>query len=282
MPPAAPILNALTFDIEDWFHLVGIDSVSDPKSWASLPTIVVERTRFILRVLDEHKTRATFFILGWIADRYPEVIRDIAASGHEIASHGHMHERVYGQSRAQFRDDVRRSLDAIARSTSDPIRGYRAPSFSITPGAEWAFDIIAELGFTYDASLFPAKRGHGGYPCPEEPHTLKTPSGAALRELPMSVGRFGPVRMAYSGGGYMRLLPLSLIRRGIAQSNRAGRPCVTYLHPRDFAPDQPRPPMPLHRRFKSYVGLATTESKLRALLREHRWGTCAEVLARYH
>jgi polysaccharide deacetylase family protein (PEP-CTERM system associated) len=282
MSPPAPILNALSFDIEDWFHIVGIDALSDPASWPNLPTIVVERTRFILNLLREHNTRATFFILGWIADRYPEIVRDIAGAGHEIASHGHMHERVYTQTREQFRDDLRRSLDAISRGASAPIRGYRAPSFSITPGTEWAFDVIAEQGFTYDASLFPAKRGHGGYPCPEEPHSLTTPSGKPLRELPMSVGRFGPARMAYSGGGYMRLLPLSLIERGIAQSNRAGRPCVTYLHPRDFASDQPRPPMPIYRRFKSYVGLSTTEGKLRALLRAHRWGTCEEVLASYH
>lgn len=282
MTATAPILNALTFDIEDWFHLVGIDAVSNPASWPGLPTLVVERTGFILRLLDEHKTKATFFILGWVADRCPEIVRDIAAAGHEIASHGHMHQPVFSQSPDQFRDDLRRSLDAISRGTPVPIRGYRAPSFSITPGNEWAFDVIAELGFTYDASLFPGKRGHGGYPCPESPHTLKSPSGAALQELPMSVARFGPVRMAYSGGGYMRLLPLSLIRRGIAQSHRAGRPCVTYLHPRDFAPSGPRVPMPLTRRFKSYVGLATTERKLRALLGSYRWGTCVQVLARYH
>ena len=189
-----------------------------------------------------------------------------------------MHQPVWQQTPDQFRDDVRRSLDAIARGSSQPIRGYRAPSFSITPGTEWAFDILADLGFTYDASLFPAPRGHGGYPCPEAPHTITAPSGARLAELPMSIGRFGPARVPYSGGGYLRLLPLSLLRRGIARSHRAGRPAVTYLHPRDFAPDGPRVPMPLARRFKSYVGLATTERKLRALLREYRWGTCLEVL----
>ncbi len=278
MPATAPILNALSFDIEDWFHIVGIEALSKPESWPGLPTLAVERTRFILKVLDEHKTRATFFILGWIADRYPEIVREIAAAGHEIASHGHMHLPVYSQTREQFRDDVRRSLDAIGRGYTGPVRGYRAPSFSITPGTEWAFDTIAELGFAYDASLFPGKRGHGGYPCPEEPHVLRAPSGAALRELPMSVARFGPLRMAYSGGGYMRLLPLPLIRRGIAQSHAGGRPCVTYLHPRDFAPDGPRAPMPMARRFKSYVGLGTTERKLRALLGLYRWGTCADVL----
>jgi len=279
MSAPAPILNALTFDIEDWFHIVGIDALSDPRGWPTLPTLAAERTRFILRLLDEHKTKATFFILGWVADRYPEIVREIAAAGHEVASHGHMHERVFTQTPGQFRDDLRRSLDAISRGASAPIRGYRAPTFSITPGSEWAFDIIAEQGFTYDASLFPGSRGHGGYPCPEHPHRLQAPGGAELQELPMSVGRFGPVRMAYSGGGYLRLLPLGLIRRGIEQSHAAGRPCVAYLHPRDFAVDCPRVPMPVARRFKCYVGLSTTEGKLRALLREYRWGTCAGVLS---
>lgn len=279
MPSPSPILNALTFDIEDWFHLVEIDAVRDPATWPSFPTLAAERTEFILRILAERRTTATFFILGWVAERYPQITRDIAAAGHEIASHGHMHQPVWSQTPEQFRDDLRRSLDAIAKGYSGPVRGYRAPSFSITPGREWAFDVLADLGFTYDASLFPAARGHGGYPCPEEPHTITAPSGRTLAELPMSVGRFGPVKMAYSGGGYLRLLPMPLIRRGIAQSNAAGRPSVVYLHPRDFAPDGPRVPMPAIRRFKSYVGLGTTERKLRAMLQEYPWGTCEQVLA---
>lgn len=268
----------MTFDVEDWFHLVEIEAVADPAKWPGFPSLVEERTRFILRVLDEHKTRATFFVLGWVAERYPGIVGEIAARGHEVASHGHMHGPVFSQKPAEFRDDVRRSLDAIARGTDRPVRGYRAPSFSITPGTEWAFDVLAELGFAYDASLFPGSRGHGGYPCPEEPHTLATPSGATLAELPMSVGRFGAVRTAYSGGGYLRLLPAWMIRRGVAQSHRAGRPVVTYLHPRDFAPDGPRVPMPMIRRFKCYVGLRSAERKLRMLLDRYRWGTCEDVL----
>jgi polysaccharide deacetylase family protein (PEP-CTERM system associated) len=272
------ILNALSFDIEDWFHLVDIEAVADPATWAGFPTLVVDRTRFILKALDEHSTRATFFVLGWIAERYPEVVREIAAAGHEVASHGSMHVPVWKQSREEFRADVQRSMDAIARAGGGLVRGYRAPSFSIIPGGEWAFDVLAELGLSYDASLFPAPRGHGGHPCPDGPHTITAPSGAKIAELPMSIGRIGPARVPYSGGGYLRLLPLWLIRRSVGRTNRAGRPAVTYLHPRDFAPDGPRVPMPLHRRFKCYVGLGTTERKLRALLREYRWGTCAEVL----
>jgi polysaccharide deacetylase family protein (PEP-CTERM system associated) len=280
MTAPAPILNALSFDIEDWFHLVEIDAVRDPATWPTFPSLVEDKTRLILRILAEHKTTATFFILGWIAERHPALIAEIAAAGHELASHGTMHQPVFQQTPDQFKGDVRRSLDALrAVAPSAAIAGYRAPSFSITPGAEWAFDVLADLGFMYDASLFPASRGHGGYPCPEQPHTLTAPSGRSLAELPMSVGRYGPLRMAYAGGGYLRLLPLSLIRRGVAQSHRAGRPAVTYLHPRDFAPDGPRVPMPATRRFKCYVGLGTTERKLRALLAAYRWGPCHAVLA---
>lgn len=278
MPANGIITNALSFDIEDWFHLVEIDAVANPAKWPTFPSLVVDRTRFILRLLEEFKAKATFFVLGWIAERHPAVVREIAAAGHEIASHGHMHVPIFKQTHDEFRDDIRRSLDAIARETNAPIRGYRAPSFSLTPGTEWAFDVLADLGFTYDASLFPGTRGHGGYPCPQSPHELRSPRGATLAELPMSVAQFGPMRMAFSGGGYLRLLPMSFINRGMAQAHRAGRPVVTYLHPRDFAPDGPRVPMPLIRRFKSYVGLSTTERKLRSLLSRYRWGTCAAVL----
>jgi polysaccharide deacetylase family protein (PEP-CTERM system associated) len=282
MDTTKDITHALSFDIEDWFHMVEIDAVKDPASWAQLPTLVEERTTFILRMLEEHKTKATFFILGWIAQRYPSVVRDVTHAGHEVASHGYLHQPVYSQTPEQFRDDLRRSLDAIAPHARNPIRWYRAPSFSITRGVEWAFDVMSELGFTHDASLFPAPRGQGGYACQPGPHKFLSPRGTSILELPMSVARvgLGPIRkrMCYSGGGYLRLLPLSLIEQGMDQERAAGRATVVYLHPRDFAPDCPRVPMPLHRRFRSYVGLETTESKLRALLTRHRWDTCSRVI----
>lgn len=275
---ARTITNALSFDIEDWFHLVDIDAVADPARWPSLPTLVEERTRWILSALRDKGVKATFFMLGWVADRHTALVRDIASEGHEIASHGYWHRPVFSQSPGEFRDDVRRSLDAIARAWSGPVIGYRAPSFSIRPGVEWAFDVLADLGFAYDASLFPARRAHGGYPCAAGPHEVRGPGGGRLGELPMSVATFGPARLAFSGGGYMRLLPSPMIRRGFEQVNRAGRPVVVYLHPRDFAIDCPRVPMSVARRFKCYVGLRTTAGKLRRLLEDRRFGTCESVL----
>ena len=159
------------------------------------------------------------------------------------------------------------------------MRGFRAPSFSITPGAEWAFDVIADLGLEYDASLFPARRRHGGYPCREEVHHFTgAPSGRPVLELPMSVIRMGPMVLPFSGGGYFRALPLPVIRFGIERLNRRDRPAVIYLHPRDFAPDCPRVRMPPIRRMKSYVGLGSTWGKLGSILSSYRFGTCAEVL----
>jgi hypothetical protein len=159
------------------------------------------------------------------------------------------------------------------------VRGFRAPSFSIVPGAEWALDELLDLGIDYDASLFPARRGHGGYDCPLGPHVFRaTPSGRSIPELPMSVMTWGPLRLPFSGGGYMRLLPPALIREGFRRTHRAGRPVVVYMHPRDFAPDGPLVPMPLYRRFKCTVGLKTSLAKLRMLLRTYRFDTCAAVL----
>jgi hypothetical protein len=159
------------------------------------------------------------------------------------------------------------------------VLGFRAPSFSITPGTEWAFDVLNDLGLKYDASLFPGRRGHGGYPCPIEAHQFtKAPSGRPVLELPMTLMKLGPMRLGFSGGGYMRVLPQWLIRRGFDQLNARNIPVVVYLHPRDFSPDCPRVRMPLKRRFKCYVGLDSTKDKLKMLLSRYRFDSCAAVL----
>lgn len=279
MPASTPITNALSFDIEDWFHMVEIAAVEDPATWDSLPSIVERYTEWIIETVTAAEVRATFFVLGWIAERYPKLVRLMADHGHELATHSYWHRKVYELSPQEFRKDMQRSIDVIEQAGGRKVRGFRAPSFSITPGSEWAIDVLHDLGLEYDASLFPAPRGHGGYPCERGPHEFtRAPSGRAMPELPMSIMRLGPRRMAFSGGGYMRLLPGWLIRRGFAQLHREGLPVVVYLHPRDFAPDCPRVPMPLTRKFKCYVGLGSTRAKLRMLLRRYRFNTCAAVL----
>jgi len=273
------LTHALSFDIEDWFHMVDVAAVEDPAKWDSMSSLVEKRTHEILELCNEFNVKATFFVLGWIADRYPELVRSIADAGHELATHSYWHRRVYLLTPKEFEEDIRLSIDVIEQASGQKVSGFRAPSFSITEGSEWAIDVLHDCGIEYDASLFPATRGHGGYDCPVNAHVFeKTPSGRGMPELPMSVMKIGGRSVCFSGGGYLRLFPLWLIDRGIRQLAKIGVPTVVYLHPRDFAPDCPRVPMPLHRRFKSYVGAGSTASKLGKLLKRYQWSTCSSVL----
>ena len=279
MSSVVPI-NALSFDIEDWFHMVEIDSVDDPARWDSFPSIVERETEWLLDTLEGRGVTATFFVLGWIARRYPGLVRSIHEAGHEIGSHSYWHRRVDSLSPQEFRDDVADSLEAIRDAGVEHCPGFRAPTFSIVPGSEWALDVLLDLGFEYDASLFPSRRSHGGYPCPLEPHlTTIAPSGRPMPELPMSVMDLGPKTTAFSGGGFFRLFPRSLIRRGFDQCAAAGRPVVVYLHPRDFAADTPRVRMSATRRFKCYVGIRGAREKFRWMLDNWSFTSCSEVLA---
>ena len=278
---AGRIVNALSFDIEDWFHLVEIESVSDTDRWPDFPTIVERRTDEILGICDEFGVKATFYFLGWIADRYPELVRRTAEAGHEIGTHSYWHRKVCDLSPAEFEEDLKRSIAVIEDAGGARVTSFRAPSFSITPGTEWAFDTLLDAGLDYDASLFPVPRENGGYPCSVAPHVFRgAPSGRPIPELPMSLMQLGPRKVGFSGGGYLRLFPGWLIRRGFEALHRQGLPGVVYLHPRDLAPDSPVAPMSFSRRFKCYVGLSTTASKLRMLLGRYAFAPCGEVLRR--
>ncbi|MDG2029826.1 MAG: polysaccharide deacetylase family protein [Phycisphaerales bacterium] len=275
-----PPINALSFDIEDWFHMVEIESVDDPRKWDAFPSIVERETEWILDTLSERKVTATFFILGWVADRYPDLVRSISDAGHEIGSHSFWHRRVDRLTPEEFRTDVKDSLDAIRAAGVRECPGFRAPTFSIVPGSEWAIDELLDLGFEYDASLFPTPREHGGYPCVREPHhSTIAPSGRSIPELPMSIMDVGPKSTAFSGGGFFRLFPRWMIKRGFTQCNAAGRPVVVYMHPRDFALGTPHVQMGRARRFKCYVGIKGARDKFRWMLDNWRFTTCSEVLA---
>ncbi len=273
---AAP--DILTFDIEDWFHILGVPALEDAESWAARPSIVERETEAILETLAGRDARATFFVVGWIAERYPDLVRRIAEGGHELATHSHWHRLVSGLDAATFRDDLRRSIAAIEDAGGVRVRGFRAPSFSITPGSDWAFDILLEAGLDYDASLFPVARPNGGYPCPREPHRRDAPSGGGIAELPMSVMRLGPAAAGFSGGGYFRLAPAALIARGFRENAAAGRPTVVYLHPRDFTTDWPMETLPPAKRLLARVGCEGARGKLDRLLAERRFVGCAAYL----
>lgn len=279
LTPDGKLVNALSVDLEDWFHLEGVQELADPALWPGLPTIVEEETYRLLELLDQQKVRATFFVLGWIAERYPGVVRAVAQAGHEIGSHSYWHRRVDRMTPQQFREDLERSVQLLQDLTGQRVLGFRAPAFSITPGAEWAFDVMQDVGIRYDASLFPAQWGHGVYPCPPQVHwTRSVPSGRPMLELPMSMLRIGPLSIPFSGGGYFRVLPWRVIRYGFWQYHRRGQPVVAYLHPRDYATDCPQPRMRLHQRLRCFAGIRGTWEKVVRMVREYPFDTCAAVL----
>lgn len=255
----------LTVDVEDWFHILDNPETMTEEDWSRFPSRVEIETTRLLDLFDRHDQKATFFILGYIARKHPEVVREIARRGHEIATHGDMHQLVYNQTPEAFEADLVTSMEAIAAAGGGTLRAYRAPGFSITSKASWAFDILARNGIEVDASVFPAPRAHGGLPgFPEAgPCLIETGSGRRLRAFPMSLGRIGPKSLVFSGGGYFRITPGPLLDRLFANEHYI----MTYFHPRDFDPDQPLAPgLSRGRRFKSYVGLANAFNKLDRLL----------------
>lgn len=267
------VTNVLSFDIEEWFHLLEIPTLSDPSCWGQYTHIAEQYTDRILETLDRHGVKATFFIVGWVAETCPTIARKIAESGHEIASHSYWHRAVCKLDAAEFRKDLARSIDILEQQTGQKVRGFRAPGFSITPDMNWAFETMLDLGLEYDASLL-AKRPVTSL----SDVAVVTDSGRILPEIPCNLLQVGKLGIPYSGGGYFRLLPKAAVRRLMHEQNRRGIPNVLYLHPRDFAVDCPRVPLPLTRRFKSFYGLESTQDKLETVLQEFSWGTCASVL----
>jgi polysaccharide deacetylase family protein (PEP-CTERM system associated) len=277
-----PTANLLTIDVEDWFHILDAPRGAPiPEQWAALESRVEANTLRLLDLLEAGGSGATFFVLGWIAERFPRLIRAIHDRGFEVGSHGHDHVLVNQMTPDAFARDLRRSLDVISAATGQPVTSYRAAGFSITPDASWAFDILGEHGINVDASLFPGTHGHGGFPLSScAPFLLKTSSGTELWEFPIAATRLFGRTVAFGGGGYLRLLPLPLVHRWIRQLNAEDIPATIYLHPREIDLQQPRMrELPWIRRFKYYVNLDTTEAKLESLLAAHRFQSLRDHLA---
>jgi polysaccharide deacetylase family protein (PEP-CTERM system associated) len=260
-------------DVEDWFHILEIDPVPPVTAWDTFQSRVERNFQTLLDGFDRHRVHVTCFFLGWIARRFPHLVRGAADRGHEIASHGDMHQLIYTQTPAEFRRDIRHAKAALEDIGGSPVDGYRAPGFSIVKRTPWAFEELVSAGYTYDSSVFPATRGHGGLVgAPTRPHTVATPSGPLL-ELPISVTPFLGRQVCFFGGGYLRLFPYSLIHRMARAVNADGRPVIYYVHPREIDPQHPRLAMSRRRRFKSYVNLSTTAGKLDAIMRTERLTT---------
>jgi polysaccharide deacetylase family protein (PEP-CTERM system associated) len=273
------IVNAMTVDVEDYFHVSVFDGVVPRSRWAQLESRVNANTERLLEMFDSTGVQATFFILGWVAERCPHLVRRIAALGHEVASHGYGHRLVYDQTPAEFREDVRRSKSVLEAIAAVPVRGYRAPSYSVTPRSLWALDILIEEGFRYDASIFPVHHDRYGIPVSARHMYRIERDGGTLWEAPASTVRCGNMNLPIAGGGYFRILPYAWTRWGIDRLNRVEqRPAIFYLHPWEIDPNQPRLEAGLLSRFRHYRNLDKTEARLRTLLHDFRFGPMYSVL----
>ena len=274
------VLNALTVDVEDYFQVSGFENWVSRSSWDSFESRVVRNTERLLRVFDDFDVRGTFFVLGWVATRFPALVREIGSAGHELASHGYAHGLVYASTREQFRDDLRRAADAIEAAAGVRVIGYRAPSFSITARSLWALDVLIEEGYVYDASIYPIRHDRYGIPgWPRHVQAVERENGR-LWELPGSTTRMAGMTLPLGGGGYFRWLPYRWTCRGIQHLNEEeGQPAVFYVHPWEVDPDQPRVDAGTIARFRHYRNLDKTEARLRRLLADFRFGRVSDILA---
>jgi polysaccharide deacetylase family protein (PEP-CTERM system associated) len=269
---ASGTLDAFTVDFEDWYHGIEIESTD----WSRFESRIEVGTTRLLDLLDEADTRATFFVLGAPAAAAPDLVREIARRGHEIGSHGYGHEFVYDLTLESFRVDLERSLEVLTGLVSSPIRGYRAPYFSVTAKSEWAFDVLLESGIHYDSSVFPVHNYRYGIPtAPRFIHEVRP----GLVELPPSTWRLAGHNLPIAGGAYFRLLPYTLTRFGLRRAHAAGKPAVFYLHPWELDPEHPRLQLPRRVALTHYHNLAKTQFRLRKLLAEFDFASASDVLA---
>jgi polysaccharide deacetylase family protein (PEP-CTERM system associated) len=274
-----PIVNAMSIDVEDYFHVSVFDGIVPRTEWASMQSRVVRNTERLLDIFDTFDVRSTFFVLGWVGERYPTLVKTIAERGHEVASHGYAHRLVYDQTRAAFRDDVRRAKTILEDACGRPVVGFRAPSYSITPRSLWALDVLIEEGYKYDSSIFPIHHDRYGIPVSDRrPYKIER-SGGSLVEVPGSTTRVGPMNFPVAGGGYFRILPYWWTRWGIARVNQLeSRPVVFYLHPWEIDPDQPRLQAGRLGRFRHYRNLDCAEERLRQLLADFKFSTMQALI----
>lgn len=275
------VINAMSIDVEDYFHVSAFDGLVPRSRWDSMESRVEANTLRLLEIFAEFNVRSTFFVLGWVCRRSPGLVRTIAAAGHEIASHGYAHRLIYDQTPSAFREDVRRAKALLEDAGGRTVAGYRAPSYSITPRSLWALDVLAEEGYTYDSSIFPIRHDRYGIPVSgRRPYRIER-GAHALIEVPGSTTRLGPLNLPVAGGGYFRLLPYRWTHWGISRVNRLEhRSVVFYLHPWEIDPGQPRLSIGRLGRFRHYRNLDLTEVRLRQLLTDFRFDAVDAVVAR--
>ena len=281
-PASEKVVNALSFDVEDYFHATALANAFRGESWETLPSRVETNTRRLLDLLDRANTKATFFVLGWVAERFGGLVREINYRGHEIGSHGYSHSLIYTQTEKDFRAETRKGKATLEQLIGVRVRGYRAASFSIVRKSLWALDVLGEEGFEYDSSIFPVLHDrYGMLGAPRFPHYLRLSSGATLIEVPPSTLRFAGMTLPTGGGGYFRLLPYSYTEFSLRRLNFVERqPMVFYLHPWDMDEQQPRGDVSLVTKARHYFNVARCEHRLAKLLSRWSFAPITTVLGR--
>ncbi|HKS05747.1 MAG TPA: XrtA system polysaccharide deacetylase [Gemmatimonadaceae bacterium] len=276
---APAVTHFFTVDVEEYFHVNAFEGVIAREEWDRWPKRLEHSMPVLLDRLHRAGARGTFFVLGWVARQSADIVRAIAAAGHEVASHSFWHRRVVTMTPAEFRDDLRASKQILEDVVGAAVVGFRAPSFSIIPGYEWAFDVLLEEGFRYDSSVFPIKRsGYGNPNAPRVPYTIQRKSGS-LAEFPLATTTLFGRAIPAAGGGYLRQFPFGVVRRAFAEATRDAVPATFYVHPWEIDPDQPRVPVSALTRVRHYRGLRQTLPRIERLLGEFQFGTIGSALA---
>lgn len=272
--------NALSVDVEDYFHASALRIPME--RWDEQEQRVVRNTLELLEILSETGTKATFFVLGWLGEREPSLVRSIAREGHEIACHGYSHKLIYKQTRTEFSEETRRAKHVLEQIIGGPVHGYRAASFSIVDASKWALQVIAEAGFSYDSSIFPVRHDRYGIPDADpKPHRLSLANGQELIELPATVVDVGPLRLPVAGGGYFRLYPYPFTRWAMRRVNSSGRPSIVYIHPWEIDTAQPRARVGVLTRFRHYVNIGKVRQRLRRLVRDFDFAPMRVIAQEY-
>jgi len=267
-----------SIDVEDWFHLLELPGAPAMSHWNELPSRVERNFLRLLEIADQFNVRCTCFFVGWIARRYPDLVRTAIAQGHEVASHGWAHQLASSMTPREFYQDAKLAKDVIEQISGSRVLGYRSAGFSVSPDNSWVFDELLHADYIYDASLFPAVCAHGGWAdANRAPHQIERPGGV-LAEFPMTIENLLGRPLCFFGGGYLRLFPLRLIDRMARRVLSQKRPVIFYVHPREIDPDQPRLEMSRLRSLKTYINLTTTEAKIRHLMKSFQYSTLSDFL----
>lgn len=273
------MINALSVDVEDWFQVTNFEQVIERKDWDRCESRVVPNVHRILDILSAADARATFFVLGWIAERHPQMVLSIRDGGHEVSTHGYAHSQIHRQTQEEFRQDVAKAISVLEKILGERIIGYRAPSYSIVPETMWAWEQLSNLGIRYDSSIFPIKHDRYGVSgLPRFPFTIDLKDGKELVEFPLSTVRILGRNIPIAGGGYLRLYPYWFVKWAVKRINGQGHPAIFYLHPWEIDPHQPRQEVNFFKSLRHYTNIAATEAKIKALVRDFRFAPVREVL----